>query len=251
MLGEIISAGANLLGGFLSRSDAKEQAEAAFNRNAALQREFAQNGIRWKVEDAKAAGIHPAYAIGAPAISASPISVGDVPSMGASLAAAGNDIGRAISATRTQDERLEAYTDATRKLTLDRMALENQVLASQLKRFQVQRNPPMPSADKDPDPAGPAPEEKATRAGGAGNWPTDPALSDMQKIEDRYGDGVDPWGYYIMWRDYQQARRRDHEDHSNRPHYEQAQRWRTVPRSSLGRHLGGDWFSPRRFREGR
>lgn len=34
-------------------------------RNAdAIQREFAQQGIRWKVEDAKAAGLHPLYALG-------------------------------------------------------------------------------------------------------------------------------------------------------------------------------------------
>lgn len=38
---------------------AREQA----NSNAALQREFAQNGIRWRVEDAKAAGLHPMYAL--------------------------------------------------------------------------------------------------------------------------------------------------------------------------------------------
>lgn len=32
--------------------------------NEALQREFAQMGIRWKVDDAKAAGLHPLYALG-------------------------------------------------------------------------------------------------------------------------------------------------------------------------------------------
>lgn len=32
--------------------------------NEALQREFAQMGIRWKVEDAEAAGLHPLYALG-------------------------------------------------------------------------------------------------------------------------------------------------------------------------------------------
>lgn len=38
---------------------AREQATA----NANLQKEFAQYGVRWRVEDAKAAGLHPMYAL--------------------------------------------------------------------------------------------------------------------------------------------------------------------------------------------
>lgn len=46
--------------------------------NAALQREFAQNGIRWRVEDAKAAGLHPMYALtgGGAAFSPNAIAIG-------------------------------------------------------------------------------------------------------------------------------------------------------------------------------
>lgn len=39
----------------------------------ALQREFAQNGIRWRVDDAKAAGLHPLAALGASSASYSPV----------------------------------------------------------------------------------------------------------------------------------------------------------------------------------
>ena len=49
MLGELISAGANILGGFLNRSaakDAQAQQTALAEKNIALQKEFAQSGIQ-------------------------------------------------------------------------------------------------------------------------------------------------------------------------------------------------------------
>lgn len=52
-----------------------DNANAQASRNADLQREFAQYGIRWRVEDAKAAGLHPMYALtgGGAAFSPNPI----------------------------------------------------------------------------------------------------------------------------------------------------------------------------------
>lgn len=44
----------------------------ANDANYNAQKEFAQMGIRWKVADAKAAGIHPLYALGANTVSFSP-----------------------------------------------------------------------------------------------------------------------------------------------------------------------------------
>lgn len=52
-----------------------ERAEDQFHMNAGLQREFAQMGIQWKVADAKAAGIHPLYALGASTNAGIPIQV--------------------------------------------------------------------------------------------------------------------------------------------------------------------------------
>ena len=66
----IASIAAPIIGGLMSN----ESNEDAGNANAALQREFAQNGIRWKVADAEAAGIHPLYALGAQTSPASPLS---------------------------------------------------------------------------------------------------------------------------------------------------------------------------------
>lgn len=43
---------------------------AAFERNAALSREFAQNSMQWKAQDLRKAGINPIYAMGAGGYSA-------------------------------------------------------------------------------------------------------------------------------------------------------------------------------------
>lgn len=127
-----ISAGASLLGGALSSHSSR----SAARRNEAAQREFAQQGIRWKVADAKAAGIHPLYALGASTHSFTPSHVGDT-SMGSGLAAAGQDIGRAITATQTQEERERAEAqrqseraEGSRSRRLSEMLLEEQVAAA-------------------------------------------------------------------------------------------------------------------------
>lgn len=95
----LIGAGATLLGGLISnRANKRIAAE-----NAANQQAFAEQGIRMRVEDAKAAGIHPVYALGASVPSFSPIALPD--QLGPAMASAGQDISRAVRATRTQGER--------------------------------------------------------------------------------------------------------------------------------------------------
>ena len=60
-IGSAIGAVGSIAGGLIGANNA--QSVAGMNYEA--QKEFAQNGIRWKVEDAKRAGIHPLYALGA------------------------------------------------------------------------------------------------------------------------------------------------------------------------------------------
>jgi len=146
----LVSGAASLAGGFMNRQasqDANAQSMAMAQQNMAQQREFAQNGIRWRVEDAKAAGIHPLYALGAQVSSFSPVSVGSTAdnSMGNAVANMGQDIGRAIQATRTDDERMSAYTSALSALQLERGSLENDLLRSKIALLQQQRNPALPS----------------------------------------------------------------------------------------------------------
>lgn len=105
-----------------------------FEKNAALQREFAQNGIRWKVNDAKMAGIHPLYALGAQGASFSPMYSSDSGDQGdvdtAALADIGQGVTRAVSQTRTQEERMSAM------LQLRGMDLDNQIKQAELQRLQ-------------------------------------------------------------------------------------------------------------------
>lgn len=139
MLGALIGAGASLLGGLLNKnSQEKQQAQ-----NIALQKQFAQSGIQWKVEDAKKAGIHPLYALGASTTSFSPTSVGS--SLGDSISQAGQNIGRAVSANSSKDE---TFDQTVRALTLKKMGLENDLLASQIANMNTQRTIGVPTASQ-------------------------------------------------------------------------------------------------------
>lgn len=143
----------NALGGQIdsNRDTGGVTPQQQFDTNVNLQREFAQNGIRWKVADAQAAGIHPLYALGAPPTSFSPISVGSDPvdSFGSSSAAhfsdLGQDLSRAIDSTRTKPERVNARMDA---LSLERAELENAYLRSRIALTdRTQVGPPLPSVN--------------------------------------------------------------------------------------------------------
>lgn len=102
VVGGLIGAGGSLIGGKMAADNSK----AVAKMNIDAQKEFAQNGIRWKVEDGKAAGIHPLYSLGASTKSFSPVS-GYTGDYGISDAANtfGQGIDRAIRAKMTDDER--------------------------------------------------------------------------------------------------------------------------------------------------
>jgi len=116
------------------------------DKNIKLQKQFAQNAIQWKVADAEKAGVHPLYALGAQTHSFAPVGVGDV---GSSIAAAGQDLGRAVGAVTPEAGRLGAYTVKIQGLQLQRAALENELLASQIAKLNQPATPPAPpSADQ-------------------------------------------------------------------------------------------------------
>lgn len=153
MIGDLISAGANLIGGWMGSKSAdktREMQQQQFERNIELQKEFAQTGIQWKVADAKAAGIHPIFAMGGNTASYSPTSsnfTADT-SMSNAMSRAGQDIGRAVNATQNQAGRVDAFTQAAQALQLEGGKLDNDIkraeLASRNARLQQQINPPMP-----------------------------------------------------------------------------------------------------------
>lgn len=102
--GALISGGLGLagsIGGSVLGGRSNDRAAAA---NAQIQRELAQNGLSWRVADAKRAGINPLAALGASIPSGSPVAVGqDYGDLG--LGALGQDISRAMTAKMTAEQR--------------------------------------------------------------------------------------------------------------------------------------------------
>lgn len=127
IVGDIIGAGASLLGGSLDNSNARGQWQNEYN----AQKEFAQNGIRWKVADAKAAGIHPLAALGAQTMSYSPQAVSHS-NYAQTLGQMGQNIGRAIQAKFSKEEREAA------DLQLDNARLENEYKRAQVNYVNAQ-----------------------------------------------------------------------------------------------------------------
>lgn len=110
MWGGIASAVGSVVGGLFGLRAQKQSAanaEKLNQLNYEHQKEFAQNGVRWRVADAKAAGLHPLAALGAQGASYSPSAViGDSPDF-SFLKDMGQGIGRAMDAKATQRERAE------------------------------------------------------------------------------------------------------------------------------------------------
>lgn len=137
MLGNLISAAASFIGG---KRAAKSQ-QRANEINDLRQREFAQQGIQWRVKDAERAGIHPLYALGAntPTYSPAQTGTGD-----GGIAGAGQDLGRAVSSmygTKNAEDR--AFMRAHRNLTLKGMELNNALIASKIATVRQPGTPPM------------------------------------------------------------------------------------------------------------
>jgi len=146
--GAVVAGGSSLLSGILGRkaqNKANAQSLELARQNIQLQRDFAQHGIRWKVDDAKAAGIHPLYALGANTHSFSPVSAGMTPEDGLAqgMANMGQNLGSAIERTRTANERHESKI---RELQVERGELENTLLRSQINALNAphQVGPPGP-----------------------------------------------------------------------------------------------------------
>lgn len=132
--GNLLSAGTSIIGGLLDSGSARDVG----SQNADLQREFAQNGITWKVEDAKRAGIHPLYALGAQTLGASPSYVSSN-SMGSALAEAGQNLSRSIHAKSTSADRL---AERLAMAQIEGQELENKYKAVQLSKLDSPGLPP-------------------------------------------------------------------------------------------------------------
>lgn len=88
----LVSGVFGLAGGAMDNSAAAD----AMAANVAYQREFAKHGIRWRVADAEAAGLHPLAAVGAQTHSFSPSYVEGGGGMGDAISRVGSSIANAM-----------------------------------------------------------------------------------------------------------------------------------------------------------
>ncbi len=158
--------------------------------NASLQREFAQTGVQWRAEDARKAGIHPLAALGANLPSASPVYAGT------DMASYGQDISRAMDASRSSRQRTSAVSKTVRDLGIQRMGLENELLAARIAQIRTAGHPPArPEASAD---TGPIAYPLPARAGNAPwSWEAGPSAT-AEQVERDYGDIAQ--NLYGMWR---------------------------------------------------
>lgn len=117
--GSVISGLSGVAGGMINATQSKTIAREQMR----LQKEFAQNGIQWKVDDARRAGIHPLYALGANTATYTPVSQ-DSSGLGNAVADAGAYLGKAVDGAIDKDTRRELEQE---NLNFSRLMREGQL----------------------------------------------------------------------------------------------------------------------------
>lgn len=111
-IGGALSAIGSLAGGLSASSQA--------SKDRKWQQRLAKNQVQFRVADAKAAGVHPLFALGMSPMSYSPTAVHPGDYGGSAIGQMGQDISRAISAGQTERERrLEQAAALQRTAALD------------------------------------------------------------------------------------------------------------------------------------
>lgn len=195
--GSLISGIGKIIGADMESNTAENIAAA----NQANQMAALQHGVQWKVEDAKRAGIHPLFALGASTGTFTPVSQ-SVPDWGDALGSMGQGVGRAAGALADEPQRQMLLEGA--RLDLDHKRISNDIaradLASKLATLSQAGNPP-------PFPSNSVISPGALLRGGKSEdvriepdsrqfmkfGKREPSLSnapDAQIIENRYGDLV-------------------------------------------------------------
>lgn len=96
---DLFRAGVSYLGGKKDREFARDQQTLEAQR----QEQFARMGVRWRVEDAEAAGVHPLYALGGSGATYTPSPINA--NFGETFARMGQNFTRAAAAQMTQEQR--------------------------------------------------------------------------------------------------------------------------------------------------
>lgn len=114
LIGGGINAASNLAGGLINRMF--DDSDRQWQQNLDAQKEFAQNSIQWRVQDAQKAGLHPLYAIGGQVPGYTPSSSFSTNSMGESIAQAGNALGHTMGQIGLMNAQLENANLQNQKL---------------------------------------------------------------------------------------------------------------------------------------
>lgn len=125
MLGSILGAVGSIAGGLLGNKSAKKAAE----KNYEQQKEFAQNGLKWNVAQAKELGISKLVAAGMPTQSYAPSNVGGNFDF---LGNAGQNIGRALAAGQGPGGAGTAVPRAAAAVQLEGLQLDNDIKRAQI-----------------------------------------------------------------------------------------------------------------------
>lgn len=150
-LGAIIGGASNVIGGLVdartARSVAQKEQDTIREQtaaNTALQKEFAQHGVAWKVQDAIEAGVHPLFALGA---STSQFAPSPVIPMDGGRGGAGRAMGQAI---RQVGATAEQYFAQQNLLKMQEATVEKDQAIADYYRSEAARNRQIP-ATKFPD----------------------------------------------------------------------------------------------------
>lgn len=190
MFGSLIGSLIGGVGSLLGMSSAKKEAK----KNREMQERAMTESIQMRVADAKKAGIHPLYAIGAPSMSPAPITSG-APEMMANL---GQDIGRAASVALSPEGKANAYTKSLQALQLERGALENTLLRSQIAKMNQAGTPPGAPGGGELIPG--QGDSRQLHALGL-TWNPKKSESQAEAFENEYGEAADVIGAVRMGRD--------------------------------------------------
>lgn len=139
LAGSLAGAGASLAGGIYAANKSQQVANNVNLLNYKQAKEFAQNQLQWRVDDAKKAGLHPLVGVGASLYQGVPSAIGgDVSGIGNGLSEMGQNISRAIDSYQTHKDRLEEQRKAEAlqalqyKLQLDKFALDQRETESRI-----------------------------------------------------------------------------------------------------------------------
>jgi len=127
--GAAITAAAALGGSAMSARSA--------SKNIAMQKRFAKKGLQWRVADARKAGLHPLYAVGAQGL---PQFTPVQNLAGEGLAQAGQDIGNAISRRMTPSQKAAAAQQLQlHNATLSKLGAETRYIETEIARINADR----------------------------------------------------------------------------------------------------------------